>query len=58
MRAHGEEQKERNDKMTNENDEEISVAPHPQMIVKMKIDYPVEKYSILRKKEDNSEGEN
>ena len=46
------------DKMINENDEEISVAPHPQMIVKMKIDYPVEKYSILRKKEDIQEGEN
>lgn len=43
------------DKMLDENDEEISVAPHPQMIVKMKIDYPVEKYSILRKKEDITE---
>ena len=41
--------------MYNENNEEINVAPHPQMIVKMKIDYPVEKYSILRKKEDVTE---
>jgi len=33
-----------------ENDEEIDVAPHPQMIVKMKIENPVGDFAIIRKK--------
>ena len=40
------------DYMTNENDESIDVAPHPQMTVKLKIDGDVIPYSIIRKKND------
>ncbi|MDR7870036.1 MAG: U32 family peptidase [Tissierellaceae bacterium] len=35
--------------MWDENGEEIEVAPHPQQIIKMKLNYPVEKYFLLRK---------
>jgi len=35
--------------MTDENGENIDVAPHPQMIVKLKIDSEVVPYSIIRK---------
>ena len=33
----------------NENNEEISVAPHPQQIIRMKMEQPVEEYTILRR---------
>lgn len=36
--------------MKNESDEDIDVAPHPQMIVKLKIENKVVPYSIIRKK--------
>lgn len=35
--------------MWDENDEEIEVAPHPQQIIKMKMDHPVSKFFLLRK---------
>lgn len=38
------------DYMKNESDEDIDVAPHPQMTVKLKIDSKVVPYSIIRKK--------
>ena len=38
------------DYMTDENDEQIESAPHPQMIVKLKIDGNILPYSIIRKK--------
>lgn len=38
------------DYMTNESDELIDVAPHPQMIVKFKINKEIEPFSIIRKK--------
>ncbi len=38
------------DYMTDENDDPIEVAPHPQMTVKLKIDGDVVPYSIIRKK--------
>lgn len=37
-------------KMTDEEGQEIDVAPHPQMIVKMQMEKPVEPYTMLRKK--------
>lgn len=37
------------DKMYNDRNEEINVAPHAQMIVKMKMEQPVGEYTILRK---------
>ena len=37
------------DKMYNDRDEEIDVAPHAQMIVKMNMEHPVGEYTILRK---------
>jgi len=33
----------------NETNEEISVAPHPQQIIRMKMELPVEEYTILRR---------
>ena len=33
----------------NETHEEISVAPHPQQIIRMKMEQPVEEYTILRR---------
>ncbi len=36
--------------IADENDELIDVAPHPQMIVKMKIENPVGEFAIIRKK--------
>lgn len=33
----------------NETNEEISVAPHPQQIIRMKMERPVEEYTILRR---------
>ncbi|WP_028129041.1 U32 family peptidase [Selenomonas sp. AE3005] len=33
----------------NETNEEISVAPHPQQIIRMKMEQPVEEYTILRR---------
>ena len=33
----------------NETNEEISVAPHPQQIIRMKMEQPVEPYTILRR---------
>lgn len=38
------------DYMTNQEGEEIDVAPHPQMIVYMKMDKEVEPFTMLRKK--------
>ena len=35
--------------MTNADGEEIHVAPHPQQIIKIKVDMPLKKYYILRK---------
>jgi putative protease len=37
------------DKMWDEEDNEIEVAPHPQQIVKIKMAYPVEKMDMIRK---------
>ena len=37
-------------KMTDENGEEIIVAPHPQMKVRLYIDTPLETYSMMRRK--------
>ncbi len=37
------------EKMWNDNGEEIEVAPHPQQIVKIKMNQPVEKHYIIRK---------
>ena len=37
-------------KMTDENGEEITVAPHPQMKVRLYIDTPLETYSMMRRK--------
>ena len=37
------------EKMWNDKDEEIDVAPHAQQKIKIKIDHPVEKMDILRK---------
>lgn len=37
-------------KMTDENGEEITVAPHPQMKVHLYIDTPLETYSMMRRK--------
>ena len=37
-------------KMTDENGEEITVAPHPQMKVRLYIDTPLEIYSMMRRK--------
>lgn len=36
--------------MKNEDDEEINTAPHPQMIVYMRMDEDVEKFTMLRRK--------
>ena len=35
--------------MKNEDGDDIEVAPHPQMILRMKMDQPVEPYTILRR---------
>lgn len=37
-------------KMTDENGEKITVAPHPQMKVRLYIDTPLETYSMMRRK--------
>ena len=36
-------------RIDNETNEEISVAPHPQQIIRMKMEQPVEEYTILRR---------
>lgn len=41
------------EKMLNDKDEEIDVAPHPQQKIKIRMDKPVEKYYILRKKRED-----
>ena len=38
--------------MTDADGNSIDVAPHPQMIVKFKVDFDVEDYSIVRTKVD------
>ncbi|NLN14725.1 MAG: U32 family peptidase [Tissierellia bacterium] len=38
------------DKLWDEEGNEIDVAPHPQQIVKMKMDKPVDKYYLIRKR--------
>jgi len=42
-------------KMWNEAGEEISAAPHPQQIVKIKMERPVEKHDILRRERKDGE---
>ena len=37
------------EQMWNDHDEEIDVAPHPQQIIKIKLDVPVKKHYIFRK---------
>lgn len=37
------------EKMWDKNDNEIDVAPHAQQILKIKMDYPVERYDLVRK---------
>ncbi len=37
------------EKMWDKNDNEIEVAPHAQQILKIKMDYPVERYDLVRK---------
>ncbi len=39
--------------LMNEKNEEIDVAPHAQQVIKIKVDEPVEKYFILRKRKDD-----
>lgn len=41
------------EKMWDENDNEIEVAPHPQQIIKMKVDQEVEKFYLLRKERED-----
>ena len=36
------------EEMENENNEKIEIANHPGMIVKLKINYPLEKYDMMR----------
>jgi len=43
------------EKMWNEEGEEIQSAPHPQQIVAMKMEKPVEKYDILRRERKDGE---
>jgi len=43
------------EKMWNEEGEEISAAPHPQQIVKIKMERPVEKHDILRRERRDGE---
>lgn len=43
------------EKMWNEEGEEITSAPHPQQIIKMKMEKPVEKYDILRRERKDGE---
>lgn len=43
------------EKMWNEEGEEITAAPHPQQIVTMKMDKPVEKHDILRRERKDGE---
>lgn len=43
------------EKMWNDEGEEISAAPHPQQIVTMKMDKPVEKHDILRRERKDGE---
>ncbi len=45
------------DYMKDENDEDIEVAPHPQMIVKLQIDGDVVPFSIIRKKTTDDNGD-
>lgn len=40
--------------MKNEDGEDIEVAPHPQMILRMKMEQPVEPYTILRRDVTNA----
>ncbi len=49
MPAKGESFKMTVEKMWNENGEEITSAPHPQQILKVKFDRPVKKFDMLRK---------
>jgi len=37
------------EKMWNQNGEEIDVAPHPQQVIKIQIEVPVDRYYIIRK---------
>ncbi len=41
------------EKMWDENENEIEVAPHPQQIIKMKVDQEVEKFYLLRKERED-----
>ena len=43
------------EKMWNEEDEEIESAPHPQQIITMKMEEPVEKHDILRRERKDGE---
>lgn len=38
--------------MWNDENEEINVAPHPKQIIKIKVDKPVEKWDIIRKRKE------
>jgi putative protease len=40
------------EELKNENEEKINVAPHPQMILKIPMKYPVVPHTILRKKSE------
>lgn len=40
------------EKMWNDKDEEIDVAPHPQQIIKIKVAQPVQKWDIIRKRKE------
>ena len=39
--------------MYNEEGERIEEAPHPQQIVRLKVDKPVEKFDMMRKEAEN-----
>lgn len=41
------------DEMYNEDGEKITEAPHPQQIIKLKVDKPVEKFNMMRREAAN-----
>lgn len=47
--------KQKIEKMWNDDEEEISAAPHPQQIIKIKVKKPVEKHDILRRERKDGE---
>ena len=52
LRHHGEIFSQKITEMYNEEGERITEAPHPQQIIKLKVDRPVEKWDMMRKETD------